>query len=193
MGKIRWRYIIIACVIIAASVTVAVVLPPLPDVSLVPVDGVGIFAILFVLAQAIERITHLLVPILDRIVGVGEKTASVRKDEALTLVRSASVAMRMSGDGAAFASVSKNAEDGEKELTAANAEKALLTNAVAFVFAAVGVALFNFSLLSAIGFVNVPLALDHVITATAIVGGTAGLGDLISKLQKSKTADEAKS
>ena len=193
IGKVRWRYIIIAGVLLVGGGLLAAFLPPLEGVvlKLKPEDGFSVFAILYVLAQAIERLTQVFVPILDRIIAIGDVdgTASKRKRDAVQGVRLQNLQIRAAVAGGATVAV---AADDEKEVTAANIEKALLTNVVALAFAAWAVGWFNFSLLGAIGFEGVPTAIDHVVTAVAIMGGTAGLADLISKIQKSKTADEVK-
>lgn len=190
-GKVRWRYVIIAGVLIVGGGALAALLAPLEGVTLTPTDGISIFAILYVLAQAIERLTQLFVPILDRVIAIGDGggTATNRKREAIEGVRLQNLRIRAAVAGGVEVAV---AADDEKEVTAANIEKTLLTNAVALLFAAWAVGWFNFSLLAAIGFQQVPTGIDHVVTATAIMGGTAGLADLISKIQKSKTADETK-
>ncbi len=187
---IRMPYIVTTIILVVAGLVLGPILLTSSTITQTPVEGIAAFAILYVLAQAIERVNQILVPIFDRLLSKvsGAPTATVKKQEALAAVRMQAAALR--GIGALTYSVDDQSE-ADKAVTTANVEKALLTNGLAFLLAMLLVSLFKFSLLASLGYTNVPSVVDIVITATAIMGGSAGLGDLISKIQKSKTADEA--
>ncbi|WEK12352.1 MAG: hypothetical protein P0Y48_07615 [Candidatus Microbacterium phytovorans] len=186
---IRMPYIVTTIILVVAGLVLGPILLTSSTITQTPVEGIAAFAILYVLAQAIERVNQLLVPVLDRLLSAvsGAPTATDKKRTALTAVREQAAAMRGFGVSAYSADAQSEADEA---VTTANIEKALLTNGLAFLLAMLLVGLFKFSLLASLGYTNVPSVVDIVITATAIMGGSAGLGDLISKIQKSKTADE---
>lgn len=186
---IRMPYILTTIILVVAGSALGPILLASSTITQTPVEGIAAFAILYVLAQAIERANQILVPVIDRLLSKmsGAPTATVKKQEALAAVRMQAAALR--GIGPLVYSVDDQSE-ADKAVTTANVEKALLTNGLAFLLAMLLVSLFKFSLLASLGYTNVPSVVDIVITATAIMGGSAGLGDLISKIQKSKTADE---
>lgn len=196
---IRAPYIVTTIVLVVAAIPLGILLSSTTSIEVKVVEGITTFAVLYVLAQSIERINQILVPLGDRILAAISKkpTSTVKKEQGLLAVRAAFTTTRLTsateGSPSVAAEQAKDATDGEKTVTEANIEKALLTNALAFFLAMLVVGAFKFSLLGSIGFENVPSWLDWIITATAIMGGSAGLGDLISKIQKSKTKDEVTS
>ena len=140
---VRTAYVVTIGVALAGGMVLLFIVPPLPDVQLEPVDGIGAFAILYVLAQAIERLSQLIVPILDRLVGAAAGgSASARKVAALNQLRLKQWKVEAGGDSATeFVGTlgDNNANDDQQTVTSANIEKALLTNSVAFIFAVVAV------------------------------------------------------
>lgn len=175
------------------------------DVKVLPVEGIEAFAILYVLAQAVERLNAILVPATDWVItSIGttpsSRTVKQTAQRRLAVVRlqnrllvSSVAGVGMDGIEALDAPADGEAGDGaadKKAVTVANVEQALLGNAFAFMLAMLAIGYFRFSLLGAIGYENVPDVLEVVITATAIMGGAAGLGDLIAKVRKQKEAAE---
>jgi len=114
-------------------------------------------------------------------------TATTKKQRGLTVLRAQAAAAR----GVAVGVFSADTQtEGAKTVTTADIEKALLTNGLAFLLAMPLVGLFKFSLLASLGYADVPALVDLILTATAIMGGASGLSDLVSKVQKTKTAAE---
>lgn len=192
--SVRGKYIATTAVFVVVAVPVGLWIANITPVKVTPVEGIAAFAILYVLAQAIERINQILVPLLDFLlskIGADKRTATDKKRAALMEIRTQRALLRANPVTLGEASsAGASAATGEEVVTAANVEKALLTNGLAFLLAMVAVGLFKFSLLASIGYTAVPSSVDLVVTATAIMGGSAGLSDLISKIQKSKTENE---
>ena len=209
------RYVYASLFFVAVGLVVAYLVETLDwsAVASTAVEGVTVFAILFVLAQAIERVVELVLPWLDGfIVWLARRDATkdqrssellaVRKTEAIRGIREvtnagiANVSLEIgqlgATDSAALAQQATETTDAEKKTKEVRNETRLLTQSMSFAMAIVLVAWFQFSLASAIGFENVPIWLDFLLTATAIMGGSAGLHDLLSNIQKQKETEEAK-
>ena len=187
----RTAYLVAALALVAISGVLGVVIRGDSKVIFHLQDGVTAFAVLFVLAQALERLNLILVPILDWLLGkVAGETASKAKSDALSSIRLSRLAATDPTPGKGKEDDGKSLDEDAKTVTRANVEKALLTTSLAFAVGILGIALLKFSLLGALGYEGVPAWVDVLVTAAAISGGAAGLGDLISKIQKSKTSDE---
>lgn len=200
-ADIRAKYIVTTVILVAIGVVLGIVFAQTSQVEVVQVEGMAAFAILYALAQTIERVNQFLVPIADFVlskIGVSKTTASDNKKMALQSLRTArmatvaygAVGFAAGGDMKAVEEAAKDTAEQEQVVTTANKEKSLLTNGLAFVLAMVAVGLFKFSLLASIGYTSVPAVVDLIVTASAIMGGSSGLSDVISKVQKSKTASE---
>jgi len=209
------KYVVASLLIVVLGVVIAVLTVAFgwSSVTRSTVEGVTVFAILFVLAQAIERVVELVLPWLDRLILRIAKwdvpvenrkahTLSARKAKAIQEVRKATnagipnAALRIASfGGTGVDSVKEQAVEtsqAEKKTKEVRNETALLTQSLSFAIALVLVVWFKFSLTGEVGFENVPNWLDFLLTAAAIMGGSAGLHDLVSKIQKQKENEEAK-
>jgi hypothetical protein len=186
---VRLPYIVATVVLVVVGLILGPIIASASTVAQNQVEGIAAFAILYVLAQAIERANQVLVPVFDRLVAAVSKepTATTKKQRGLTVLRAQAAAAR----GVAVGVFSADTQtEGAKTVTTADIEKALLTNGLAFLLAMLLVGLFKFSLLASLGYADVPALVDLILTATAIMGGASGLSDLVSKVQKTKTAAE---
>ncbi|HWM35241.1 MAG TPA: hypothetical protein VNR36_13515 [Pseudolysinimonas sp.] len=190
----RKRYVVVSAVLVAAGAVAGPIIRGESDVTFTLPDGVTAFAVLFVLATALERLNVILVPLFDWVLGAlggGDGSAGTVKTAALSNIRQARLAaMNLAPAVEGFAATAASLDDDAEKVTRSNTEKALLTTALAFTVGILGISLLKFSLMNSIGYFGVPAGIDVLVTAAAISGGAAGLGDLISKIQKSKTTQE---
>ncbi|MFJ6099305.1 hypothetical protein [Williamsia muralis] len=147
--------------------------------------GFSVFALIYILTQAIERVNELLINILDAVFSKVDK-----KDFAETTKRAALATVKT-----AKASAGQPVPaDQEENLATARKELQILTAGTAFGLAFALIAGLDTGLLElTIKSPHIPMGLDWVISAAVISGGTAALHDLISKIQKSKEKDEVAS
>ena len=183
------RYLVTAIVILVVTVTAGILISNLLEIpEPQPVEGVTVFAILYVLAQSIERVSELVFKGLDMALNIGKEEAKavVRKAAAISQLRALSVpaasAPLTTAQAATTAAATTKADEAKNDTS-------VVALALSFGLAWVAISYFNFSLLASIGF-ETNRWLDALVTAVAIMGGSAGLHDLLGKIQKSKEKDE---
>lgn len=134
--------------------------------------GASAFALIYIVAQAIERVNELLILGLDNT--VGDRFAEAKKQQALGKIKS-----------------NQGASEPAK-LAGARKELRILTMGTAFGLSFVLLASLDMGLMELVTEGNhPPKLLDWLISAAVFAGGTSALHDLISKVQKSKEKDEA--
>jgi hypothetical protein len=182
----QWPYIIVALALFAIGLILGVYLQYRfhPNMTKLPkiAGGVGIFSVLYVMAQSIER---LLVPVswfgggFLGVSGTGFSVNGVRTKSELTATHQAAVAEAMN-----------NRDDEGKAQEAANAQHDLdqyRANLTATTFGAASLLAMLVSsytglfLLSAVG-LHAAGWLDVLVTGLAVAGGTKPLHDLISNI-----------
>ncbi|HEX2039964.1 MAG TPA: hypothetical protein VHF47_09575 [Acidimicrobiales bacterium] len=140
-----------------------------------PPAEIGLFALVYVLAQAIERVVEITLLWLDAaFTGAGQRLAPTRKAEAVRLL------------AAAPAPAPATAEEAEQ----AESDTRALAFGLAAGLAFVACSYFEIGLLSMIGVKGVEPWFDRFVSAVVVAGGSKPLHDLISKIQKSKQKDE---
>jgi cytochrome c-type biogenesis protein CcmH/NrfG len=181
---------------------------PTSDVTYGTIEGVSVFAALYVIAQAAERVAEWVIDLLSLVDSSPEK----KKTEALTKVRSANVmiasgasltdlALRAgTGGGAegisfdAAAEAARTAatekEEQEEEVKDARRDINFLASGVSIAVCALAVNVLNYGLLSHVGAQGVDGRWDRLFTLLAAAGGTKALHELIGRLQTSKEAAE---
>jgi len=196
IAKVRVQYWLCALVLYAVSISVGLgVKWESPKVT--PVVGISVFAVLYVLSQGIERLTEIILPFLDLLLGRSH-SAKKRKREAIqmtNLIRRSNLlaAAGLLADDPAVPAVPTTpaaAKDAANEADHATTELQVISLALGFSVAFVFVSYFGYSIFNAIGYTGAARWVDLLFTAAAIAGGSAGLHELIGKLQKSKDADE---
>ncbi len=149
-----------------------------------PVPGIGVFAVFYILAQAIER---LLEP-LSELFG-GDKTAAAlggNKPQAI-VTRDAAVAAAIAEPTVNSATA---AAEAQAVLDQIRANKAVVLWAAASLLAMLASGFFGLYILRGVGVSDAPVALDILVTGLAIGGGTKPLHDLITNIQQSKEAKQ---
>lgn len=164
------RFILLAYALVAVGAFLGWLLWKLAHpVAFTPPDGISIFAVLFIFAQAIERglepltnyagdlaeglDTHRKARERDELIAKGKKVKAVRK---------------------------------QVEIDQARQDRAVVVWAVASVVAMSGCGALGILLLTLVGAKGVPEWVDIAITGLVIASGTKPLHDLVSYVQKSK-------
>lgn len=173
------------------------------------VEGISAFAVLYVIAQGVERATELVVNLLSLLPSSPHK----KKNAALREVRAANSTLNGNptfsdfdldipeGDASALrlavrtAADAKQAGEDKKKNEAVVEERrrdiAFLALGLSIALSAVAVRQLNYGLLVHIGAENVNVNLDRLLTVLAAAGGTKALHELIGRLQKAKESAEA--
>lgn len=151
--------------------------------STTPVANTSPFAILYVLAQSIERINEFLHPIIDIAMNrkEGHRPAMQRKEEGLRALSTQSTP----------SSEATQSTDPGNAVQKARNDVLLLTQSLSLALALIAASYFRFSLLGTVGVTGVTPWIDVLVTSIAIMGGTKGLHDLLSNVQKTKEKAEA--
>lgn len=155
--------------------------------------GIGLFALLFVAAQAIERVAELVsyVPTIGKRFGSGQSESK----EAAQKKRNAAIVVGVNAPNDDSGKLQKavaaeQAAEAEQDIAVINANRACFFFGFNALLAACAAGYFDISLLRLMGGSNVPNWLDLTVTALAISGGTKPLHDLISKIEANKQQSE---
>lgn len=179
------------------------------SVTYATVEGISVFAVLYVIAQAAERVTEWLIDLLSLIPDSPEN----RKNEALKEVRQANstlnrnptladfgpqlvagtegaLANAMTAAVQATSQAAAGKKEGEEKVEAARRDIVFLAHGLSFAVCAVAVNALNYGLLRHIGAEGVDGRVDRLFTALAAAGGTKALHELIGRFQKAKESTE---
>lgn len=184
-------YVVLAGVLIVGGVLIGRILtgvlnPP----AFVPVAGVSVFAVLYIFAQALERIAEFGTYIFP---GTGATTTpdgTKTKEDAVKERDTAFVAtLNAAAQGHADTQVQASATT-QATVDQVRANRALTLWAVNACLASIGCGLLGLYLLRMVGMSTVPLWLDIGLTGLVVGGGTKPLHDLITNIQKAKESKE---
>ncbi|MBD8506803.1 hypothetical protein HT102_09915 [Hoyosella sp. G463] len=189
---VRARYVLGSIVVAILLVIAGLVLNWLiaPDEDFVFVEGVSALAVLYVIAQGVERINEMLVSVLDFVFGrLGATFPESRKIAAERVLREQRAAARAGSAGGGVDAGAVMAA--ESAVRAARRELRILTAVVGFglsflFLAALDTGLFEVTIRSP----HVPIGIDWVLSAAVLVGGATALHDFISTLRGSKERAE---
>ena len=147
------------------------------DPSFKPVEGISVFALVYVLAQAVERVVEGVLAVLEGFAKVaGKQLATTTKAEATRALRSAATAPGVIEQSA--------------KAEAATSDTRALAFGLSLAIGFVACGYFEIGLMRLIGVSGVEGWVDRLASAIIIAGGAKPLHDLISKIQKSKEKDE---
>jgi hypothetical protein len=178
------KYIGTAIALIATGGAGAWIASEISDTTYTPAVGVSVFALLYVLAQGVERVVEVVVAVVDALTGENS-FAETRKRKALERLQAADAAPASDAESGPDAEAAKN------EVERARADLTVFTQGLSFALSIVAVGYAHYGVLANIGVANVDAPVDRFVTALAVMGVSKGLHDLISKVQKSKENDEA--
>lgn len=179
--KPRVGYVAAAAALVAVGVVAGQLLVR-ADVSFTPAEGVSVFAVLYVLAQGVERVVEF---VISSVTLVDGNFAENRKRRAVSLINSTTNGNPQGLD----ASPAKVAE-AQEEAKEARLDLGVFSQGLAFALAYALVSYFEFGIFDAVGVTGIAPGADRALTAVAVMGGAKGLHDLLGKIQKSKEASE---
>jgi hypothetical protein len=149
-----------------------------------PLASFNVFAVMYIVAQAIERLQDPFVPFMGRAQSdkttVNQPTAIAARDKAVVN------ALQNPGSHAE----AKKAAEAQRTVEQMRANLTLLMFGTSSALAMIASGWFGLYLLKAVGVTSGPLWVDLVVTGLAIGAGTKPLHDLISNLSASKTAKQ---
>jgi hypothetical protein len=180
-----------------------VIYGPVAGVTYRAIEGISVFAVLYVIAQGSERAVELVTDVLSLI----PESPEERKTKAVAAVRKAN--STLNGNPLRLDLLSKIVDDsGTRELVEkaakASEQKAdkkteaddarrditFLAHGLSIAICAVAVNGLNYGVLSRVGADGVSAGLDRLLTMLAAAGGTKALHELISRVQASKESAE---
>ena len=155
------------------------------DSSVIPqlAPGVGVFAVLYVLAQAIERFLEPFSPWLGRLLNGRVKK---NKRDLVVARNTALVEARETGN----VGKKKECADRQDELNQFRANATPMAFGIAALLAMAGAGYTGFLVMHVIGLTQVAAPVDLLITGMAVGGGVKPLHDLITNLRESKTSKQ---
>jgi hypothetical protein len=136
------------------------------------VEGISLFAVLYVIAQGAERITEWIIDGLSLLRGSPEK----KKEEGQRGIR------------AALIQAQAPQQEEVKKVNQAKTALTFLGHGISFFACVIAVNALNFGILRTIGAQNVSGDLDRFVTALAAAGGGKALHELVGRLQTAKEA-----
>ena len=145
--------------------------------SFQPVEGISVFALVYVLAQGVERLVELALSLVDSVANkVGKQVAPTTKAQALRAVAAAPTA--------------RGGSDEKETVLSAESDPHALAFGLPLGIAFVACGYFEVGLLELIGVTGIDAWVDRLVSGLIVAGGAKPLHDLISKIQKSKQKDE---
>lgn len=155
------------------------------------VPGIAVFAVLYVIAQGVERI----VEIVTSLLGLIKNSPGKEKEEALRAIAAANSTLNGNPSIADFsASAPKAAKakaNAKKKVDNARTDLSFLALGLSILLCAIAVNALNYGILASLGTTHVNGDLDRLFTALAAAGGSKGVHELVGRLQKGKEAAEA--
>jgi hypothetical protein len=192
------RYLLITAAVIVVGVFAGTLIHDhwARAVSFVPPQGIGIFALFYILAQVIERVQEPLVPYLGRAKDPGEekrekqggKTAKLKNQlQAKAELERAVVAEfnrdeRISGQP----TLEKDLANKERCVDQIRANLTVLIFGTSALLAMIIIGYMKASLLRTVGESGIPVWVDIAVTGLIVGAGTKPLHDLISNISASK-------
>jgi hypothetical protein len=199
-------YILVGIALIVLGV-VWVWFGPSTSVTYKPIEGISVFAALYLIAQAAERVTEWVGDLLS----LNNSSPQQKKERALQQLRAANSTLNGNPTLADFGAVAggsavvpgaltalvkqnqsavEEKEAAEAEVKETRREITFLAHGVSVVVCAVGVNALNYGVLRHIGAEGFNPAVDRLLTVIAAAGGTKGLHELIGRMQKAKESAE---
>lgn len=153
------------------------------DVKYVPVEGIAVFAVLYVIAQAVERLVEWVTDGLSLIPDSpgGTKANAVRKLRQANSTLNANPAQENLIESA---QTTKKSEEAVVE--AKRTDITFLAHGLSIFLAAVVVNLLNYGILGSLGASGFDAELDRLLTSLAAAGGSKALHEFVERVQAAK-------
>jgi hypothetical protein len=201
-SKANWSWTIATFGVVALG---AVVGSLVPHASFTAKAGIDLFAVYYILAQTLERITEVTTYLIPHIGAAIAVKKSGLNGNAKTEVKVKTKQQAIDNRDTAIKKAENHLDEGKTDEaqsaanTAASEQEAvnnirddrtLFLWGFNVMLATIGSGLLGLALLSTIGVTNVNSIVDYIVTGIAVGSGTKPLHDLISNIQKSKENKE---
>ncbi|WP_271800409.1 hypothetical protein [Dietzia maris] len=151
-----------------------------------PAAGIAAFAVLFVIAQAVERLVEWVTDFLKLL----PNSTATKKERATRELRAANSAFNNNPTVASFEDgttiTAAALESKEAVVDTARTDIRFLAHGLAILLAAIAVTWMNYGILDSLGVSNFSDDLNRLLTALAAAGGSTALHELISRVQVAK-------
>jgi hypothetical protein len=153
-------------------------------------EGIGIFALFYILAQTIERIQE---PVASMVKGketveTGAATSVNKTKAKASMERSVAASLNDPADG----DLAKAAANAKRAVDQVRTNTTLLLFGTGAFLGMLGAGILKCLLLVTVGVTGLPIWLDVAVTGLAVGGGTKPLHDLIANIEKAKEAKDDK-
>lgn len=152
-----------------------------------PIAGVAMFAVLYVIAPAVERVVEFVVAMLNLL----PNSPGKRKEEGLRTIGAANSTLNGNPTEDDFAATTDVKAAAEENVDEARKDIAFVGLGLSLLLAVLAVNHLNYGMLSSIGTTGVDGDIDRLLTALAAAGGSKGLHELVGRMQKAKEESEA--
>jgi len=174
-------------IVTGVSGVLVALLAPASNVTYTAVEGIAVFAVLYVVAQGVERIVEWVVDLATLI----PNSPGKKKDEALrNMVAANSTINGNPTEDELLTSSASDASTEKKKVDEKRTDITFLAHGLSILLAAIGVKLVNYGIFDYLGASGVNQDVDHLLTALAAAGGSKSLHELIGRLQKTKESTE---
>lgn len=183
----RWSGIYRAVGVLAGIVGVIVALSASDSkIEYKPVEGISVFAVLYVIAQGVERLVEWTIDLATLL----NQSPGKKKDAGLQALTAANSTLNGSPTLDAFESAATAAADAKKEVETARTDITFLAHGLSILLAAIAVNWLDYGIFTHLGATGISESADHLFSALAAAGGSKGVHELIGRLQKTKEASE---
>lgn len=151
-----------------------------------PIEGISVFAVLYVIAQGVERLVEWTIDLATLL----DQSPGKKKDAGLRALTTANSTLNGNPTLDAFETAATEAADAKKEVETARTDITFLAHGLSILLAAIAVNWLDYGIFTHLGASGVSESADHLFTALAAAGGSKGVHELVGRLQKSKEASE---
>lgn len=151
-----------------------------------PIEGISVFAVLYVIAQGVERLVEWTIDLATLL----DQSPGKKKDAGLRALTTSNSTLNGNPTLDAFQTAATEAADAKKEVETARTDITFLAHGLSILLAAIAVNWLDYGIFTHLGASGVSESADHLFTALAAAGGSKGVHELVGRLQKSKEASE---
>jgi hypothetical protein len=180
-----WLFIVLGALFGVIGIG-AVFLGPTSKATYGVTAGISVFAVLYVIAQAVERLVEWVVEGLSLI----PNSPGAEKKEALLQLREANTTLN---GNPALAAVASTKNEQQQTVDDKTKDISFLSHGLSILFAAIAVNWTNYGMMDSLGALHLNGDLNRLLTALAAAGGSKGLHELIGRVQAAKEDAQAKS
>lgn len=147
-----------------------------------PVAGIAVFAVLYVIAQAVERLVEWVTEGLKLI----PDSPGAKKSEAVRALRDANSTLNGNPAIADFTAAQASKAANEEVVEKARTDILFLGHGLSILLCSIAVNWMNYGIMDSLGASHLNADLDRLLTALAAAGGSKGLHELIGRVQAAK-------